>query len=164
MKKIIRGIVLGVLAVIVIAGSVGAYFLFGQKGPAKDSKLIMTDAKGNSYLAMVDEKSGETLFAVTDANGKVYAAVTDANGNVGETVGNVDDVVNISDLPTNYSGPSKKAADILQYGMRSIYRFSFLWSLCYPDSPPKLKLRFALCFPPRGQSFWCRRREPVRWW
>ncbi len=106
MKKIIRGIVLGVLAVIVIAGSVGAYFLFGQKGPAKDSKLIMTDAKGNSYLAMVDEKSGETLFAVTDANGKVYAAVTDANGNVGETVGNVDDVVNISDLPTNYSGPS----------------------------------------------------------
>lgn len=106
MKKIIRGIVLGFLAVVVIAVSVAAYFLFGQKGPAVDSKLIMTDAKGNSYLAMVDEKSGETLFAVTDANGKVYAAVTDANGNVGNTVGEVGDVVNISDLPTNYNGPS----------------------------------------------------------
>lgn len=105
MKKIIRGIVLGLLAVIVIAGSVGAYFLFGQRGPGVDSKLIMTDAEGNSYLAMVDEKSGETLFAVTDANGKIYAAVTDANGNVGNTVGSVDDVVNISDLPTNYNGP-----------------------------------------------------------
>lgn len=105
MKKIIRGIVLGVLAVIVIAGSVGAYFLFGQK-PGVDSKLVMTDAKGNSYLAMVDEKSGETLFAVTDENGKIYAAVTDSNGNVGNTVGGVGDAVNISDLPTNYSGPS----------------------------------------------------------
>ncbi len=106
MKKIIRGIVLGLLAVVVIVASVAAYFLFGQKGPGVDSKLIMTDAKGNSYLAMVDEKSGETLFAVTDDNGKIYAAVTDANGNVGNTVGDVGDVVDISDLPTNYTGPN----------------------------------------------------------
>ena len=107
MKKIIRGIVLGVLGVVVIAVSVAAYFLFfNNSKPGVDSKLIMTDGQGNSYLAMVDEKSGETLFAVTDANGKIYAAATDANGNVASTVGDVGDAVNISDLPTNYSGPS----------------------------------------------------------
>lgn len=105
MKKIIRGIVLGVLGVVVIAASVAAYFLFFNNSKPDVSKQIVTDAKGNSYLAMVDEKSGETLVAVTDANGKIYAAVTDANGNVGNTVGSVDDVVKISDLPTNYTGP-----------------------------------------------------------
>lgn len=106
MKKIIRGIVLGILAVVVLGVSVGAYFLFGRSGPDADTKLIITDAKGNSYLAMVDENSGETMVAVTDSKGGIFAAVTDSNGNVGNTVGSVTDVVKIDDLPTNYTGPN----------------------------------------------------------
>lgn len=105
MKKIVRGILLGLLAVVVIGVSVGAYFLFGSNKPKTDDKLIVTDVSGNSYLAVVDEK-GQTLVAVTDANGSIYAAATDSNGNVGSTVANIDDVLKKEDLPTNYTGQS----------------------------------------------------------
>lgn len=103
MKKIIRGVLLGLLAVIVIGVSVLAYFLFGANKPKTDDKLIVTDGAGNSYLAVVDEE-GQTLVAVTDANGSIYAAATDSKGNVGSTVANIDDVLKKEDLPTNYTG------------------------------------------------------------
>ena len=105
MKKIIRGIFLGLLAVVVIAVSVGAYYLFGQKGPGIDGKVIVTDAKGNSYLAVVDNKSGETMVAMTDEKGNVVAAVTDKDGNIGATAANLNGVIDKNDLPTNYTGP-----------------------------------------------------------
>lgn len=106
MKKIIRGIFLGLLAVVVIAGSAGAYYLFGQKGPEIDGKVIVTDSMGNSYLAVVDEKSGETMVAMTDEEGNVVAAVTDKDGNIGSTAANLNGVVDKNDLPTNYTGPN----------------------------------------------------------
>lgn len=106
MKKIIRRIFLCLLAVVVIAGSAGAYYLFGRKGPGIEGKIVVTDAQGNSYLAVVDNKSGETMFAVTDANGNIGAAVTDSAGNIGSTVADLNGVVNKEDLPTNYTGPS----------------------------------------------------------
>ena len=106
MKKIIRGILLGLLAVVVIAASAGAYYLFGQKVPVDEGKVTVLDAKGNTYLAVIDEKSGETMVAVTDEKGNVYAAVTDAAGNVGSTAANLNGVVDKNDLPTNYTGPS----------------------------------------------------------
>ena len=105
MKKIIRGIFLGLLAVVVIAVSVGAYYLFGQKGPGIDGKVIVTDAKGNSYLAVVDNKSGETMVAMTDEKGNVVAAVTDKDGNIGATAANLNGVIDKNDFPTNYTGP-----------------------------------------------------------
>ncbi len=104
MKKIIRGIFLGLLAVIVIGGSIGAYMLFGRKGPEIQKKPTVIDAQGNTYLAVVDKNSGETMVAVTDEKGSVYAAVTDSNGNVGATVGNIDNEVNKNDIPTNFTG------------------------------------------------------------
>lgn len=104
MKKIIRGILLGLLAVIVIGGSVGAYMLFGGKGPEVEKKPTVVDANGNTYLAVVDGDSKETMVAVTDKDGNVYAVVTDKDGNLSSTVGNINDKVNKDDLPTNYTG------------------------------------------------------------
>lgn len=104
MKKIIRGILLGLLAVIVIGGSVGAYMLFGKKGPEIEKKPTVVDANGNTYLAVVDGDSKETMVAVTDKDGNVYAVVTDKDGNLSSTVGNINDKVNKNDLPTNYTG------------------------------------------------------------
>ena len=104
MKKIIRGILLGLLAVIVIGGSVGAYMLFGGKGPEVEKKPTVVDANGNTYLAVVDGDSKETMVAVTDKDGNVYAVVTDKDGNLSSTVGNISDKVNKNDLPTNYTG------------------------------------------------------------
>lgn len=106
MKKIIRRVVLCLLAVIVIGVSVVAYFLFGQKAPIDNGRVIVTDAKGQSYLAVVDEKSGETMVAMTDSSGNIVAAVTDKDGNVGATAANLNGVVDKNDLPTNYTGPS----------------------------------------------------------
>ena len=103
MKKIIRGILLGLLAVIVIGGSVGAYMLFGGKGPEVEKKPTVVDANGNTYLAVVDGDSKETMVAVTDKDGNVYAVVTDKDGNLSSTVGNISDKVNKNDRPTNYT-------------------------------------------------------------
>ena len=115
MKKIIRGILLGLLAVIVIGGSVGAYMLFGSKGPEVEKKPTVVDAKGNTYLAVVDEDSKETMVAVTDKDGNVYAVVTDKDGNLSSTVGNINDKVNKNDLPTNYTGSNFNITNTKNY-------------------------------------------------
>lgn len=115
MKKIIRGILLGLLAVIVVGGSIGAYMLFGRKGPEIEKKATVVDANGSTYLAVVDEKSGETMAAVTDANGDVYAVVTDKDGNLSSTVGNINDKVNKNDLPTNFTGENYSVTNTKNY-------------------------------------------------
>lgn len=115
MKKIIRGILLGLLAIIVVGGSVGAYMLFGQKEPAVERKPTVIDANGNTYLAVVDGDSKETMVAVTDANGDVYAVVTDKDGNLSSTVGNINDKVNKADLPTNYTGEKHSMTNTKNY-------------------------------------------------
>lgn len=102
MKKIVKGIVLSLVAIIVICGSIAAYFLFGQKPEINDMPYIV-DNEGSSYLAVVD-KEGVTYAAVTDTVGNIYAAEVKEGGNIGETVGLINDQVSKEDLPTNYTG------------------------------------------------------------
>lgn len=103
MKKIIRGVLLGILALIIIGGAVVAYFLFGGKKPEISPQPYIVDSEGTSYLAVVDE-DGVTYAAVTDSIGNIYAAEVDENGNIGETKGQINDQVDPAKLPTNYTG------------------------------------------------------------
>ena len=103
MKKILRGVLLGILALIIIGGAAVAVFLFGGKKPDLAPQPYVVDGDGMSYLAVVDE-DGVTYAAVTDAVGNIYAAEVDESGNIGETKGQINDQVDISKLPTNYTG------------------------------------------------------------
>ncbi len=103
MKKIIRGVLLGVLALVIIAGAAVAVFLFGGKKPDVSPQPYIVDSAGTSYLAVVDE-DGVTYAAVTDAVGNIYAAEVDESGNIGETKGQINDQVDPAKLPTNYTG------------------------------------------------------------
>ena len=94
MKKIIRGILLGLLVVVVIGGVAVWFLLFHSKKPE-----INTQA----YLAILNE-AGTTFAAVSDAQGNVYAAEIKEDGQIGEKVGQINDQVKISDLPTDYTG------------------------------------------------------------
>ncbi len=112
MKKIIRGVLLGLLALIIIGGAVGAYFLFGGKKPEISPQPYIVDSAGTSYLAVVDEE-GVTYAAVTDNIGNIYAAEVDENGNIGETKGQINDQVDVAKLPTNYTGEHiEETADV----------------------------------------------------
>lgn len=103
MKKIIRGVLLGLLAVIVIGGVSVWFFLFHSKKPEINTQAYVTDNQGSSYLAVVNEE-GTTFAAVTDDQGNIYAAEIKENGEIGEKVGQINDQVDITDLPTDYTG------------------------------------------------------------
>ena len=103
MKKIIRGVILGLLAVIIIGGSAAAYMLFHGGKPEINDQPYIVDNEGNSYLA-VENKDGVTYAAVTDAVGNIYAAEIKENGEIGQTIGLINDQVSKEDLPTNFTG------------------------------------------------------------
>lgn len=103
MKKIIRGILLGLLAVIVIGGVSVWFFLFHSKKPEINTQAYVTDPQGSSYLAIVNQE-GTTFAAVTDVQGNIYAAEIKENGEIGEKVGQINDQVALTDLPYNYTG------------------------------------------------------------
>ena len=103
MKKIIRGILLGLLIVVVIGGVSVWFLLFHSKKPEINTQAYVTDPQGSSYLAVVNEE-GTTFAAVTDAQGNIYAAEIKEDGQIGEKVGQINDQVALSDLPTDYKG------------------------------------------------------------
>jgi len=103
MKKIIRGILIGLLAVVVIGGVSVWFLLFHSKKPEINTQAYVTDPQGSSYLAVVNEE-GTTFAAVTDAQGNIYAAEIKDNGEIGEKAGKINDQVALSDLPSNYTG------------------------------------------------------------
>ena len=105
MKKIIRRICLGFLAVIAVMITGLCVFLFS--GGEKPTVFIptVTDANGKAY-GVVEGDNGETMVVVTDANGDRYAAHTNADGTPGETVTKVNDKVDINQLPQNQSNPT----------------------------------------------------------
>ena len=103
MKKILRGILLTLLAIVVIGGSAIAYFLFHGEKPVINDQPYITDSEGSSYLAVVN-KDGTTYAAVTDEVGNIYAAEIREDGKIGSTVGMINDQVSKEDLPTNFTG------------------------------------------------------------
>lgn len=105
MKKILRNIFLCVLALICLAVFGVWYTLFGVgEKPSTGTDKYVTDVYGTTYLAVVD-KDGVTYAVVTDENGNRNSAKYE-NGIVGEVVGNVNNDVDINELPTNYTGPN----------------------------------------------------------
>lgn len=104
MKKILTKILLGFLCVVIIAVSGLCAYLFGNEKPGEVKRPTVTDASGNVYLAVVGE-NGETYAAVTDDVGNIYAAELDNNGNIGGNVADLNDKINLDDIPKNYDGP-----------------------------------------------------------
>ena len=103
MKKVIRGILIGLLAVVVIGGVSVWFLLFHSKKPEINTQAYVTDPQGSSYLAIVNQE-GTTYAAVSDEQGNVYAAEIKEDGQIGEKVGQINDQVALTDLPTNYTG------------------------------------------------------------
>lgn len=103
MKRVIGRIFLGIFAVILVGIVALAVYLFGPEKPAADVRPTLKDSDGKAYLAAVDD-AGETYAVVTDAQGNRWAASFE-NGKVGETVVNVNDQFEPSDVLTEYSGP-----------------------------------------------------------
>lgn len=102
MKKIIRGIFLGIISIVIIAVSAVAVMLFGPEGKTEVVRPTVTDASGNVYLQAVGE-AGETYAVVTDQSGNIWAAEYD-NGKVGSTVASLDGQFDLNDIPKNYEG------------------------------------------------------------
>lgn len=102
MKKIIRGIFIGIFSVIIIAVSAVAVMLFGPEGKTEVVRPTVTDVSGNVYLQAVGE-AGEIYAAVTDSNGNIWAAEYE-NGKVGNTVASLNGEFNLTDIPKNYEG------------------------------------------------------------
>ena len=103
MKKVIRGILIGLLAVVVIGGVSVWFLLFPSKKPEINTQAYVTDPQGSSYLAIVNQE-GTTYAAVSDEQGNIYAAEIKEDGQIGEKVGQINDQVALSDLPTDYTG------------------------------------------------------------
>lgn len=103
MKKIIRGIFLGLLSVVVIAVSAICVYLFAPEKPTEIVRPTVTDADGNVYLQAVGE-AGETYAVVTDADGNIWAAEF-KDGKIGSTLASLNDRFTLEEIPKNYSGP-----------------------------------------------------------
>ncbi|MGN0467874.1 MAG: hypothetical protein ACI4GY_04010 [Acutalibacteraceae bacterium] len=113
MKKIIKRIVLGVVAVIIIAvAGLSAYLFIPRKDV--DVNPTVTDASGNVYSVY---EEGKTKYAVvTDAQGKVWGAEIQDDGSVGETTASLEGKVSKDDVMTTYSGPDIDVTnDVNQY-------------------------------------------------
>lgn len=104
MKKIIKRIFLGLLIFIVVVVSALCVFLFS--GGEKPTVFLptATDINGIAY-GIVQGDNGESMVVVTDAKGDRYAAHTNADGTPGETVAQINDQVDVNQLPQNSSGP-----------------------------------------------------------
>lgn len=102
MKKILRRIFLGIVAIIVIAVAVGIIRM--QTHVEKDVRVTMTDPEGNSYVAYIED-NGETLARVTDENGELWKAQINADGSVGEKVEKDTDHKAEDLTTTKYTGP-----------------------------------------------------------
>lgn len=104
MKKIRRGILCTIAAVIVIGLALVGAKVFRDDSKNQIVRPTVTDASGNVYLAAEDE-SGGVYAAVTDSSGNIWAAQINDDGSVGSTVASLNDKFTLDDIPNNYSGP-----------------------------------------------------------
>lgn len=100
MKKILQRtlIVFGVF-IIVIAVAVST-LTRDKKQPVQS---VVTDAAGTTYVVIEDKEKKTTYAVVTDEDGNRYAAQFDGN-TVGSTVENINDKIELTDVPTNFTG------------------------------------------------------------
>lgn len=102
MKRILTRILVVLLVIVVVVGGTAYFILFRNPDDKPDISVTtqptMVDSSGKSHLIVVDG-NGTSYAVVTDADGNRYAA--EYNGSeIGSTVGQVNDQVALSDLPT----------------------------------------------------------------
>lgn len=106
MKEIIKKVLVGILAVLIVVGA-GVYrFIFYDPNKSQDESTqpTVTDAAGTTYYA-VTNPDGSMMVIVTNENGEKFKAEFDGQ-NVGSTVGAVNSgELDGTTLPTNYTGP-----------------------------------------------------------
>lgn len=103
MKRVIGRVFLGIFAFILIVAVALGVYLFGPERKSEDVRPTIKDSDGKSYLAAVGE-AGETYAVIVDSEGNRWAASFE-DGKVGETVVNVNEQFEPSDVITEYSGP-----------------------------------------------------------
>ncbi len=105
MKDIIKKVLVGILAVVVVLSAAIYRFMFydPDKASQTETQPTVTDAAGTTYYA-VTNPDGSMMVIVTNANGEQYKAEFD-----GQTVGGTTVPVSEGEiegtLPTNYTGP-----------------------------------------------------------
>ena len=102
MKKILTRIFVVLLVIVAVVGGTAYFMLFRNPDDTPDINVTtqptMVDSSGKGHLVVVDG-NGTSYAVVTDAEGNRYAA--EYNGNeIGSTVGQVNEQVALSDLPT----------------------------------------------------------------
>lgn len=97
------------LAVIVVVGGTAAYMLFHNPDEPLDTSVTtqptMVDSSGKSHLVVIDG-NGTSYAVVTDTDGNRYAAEY-VGDSIGSTVGQVNDQIALSDLPTEANPDSQ---------------------------------------------------------
>lgn len=106
MKDIIKKVLVGVLAVVIVLGAAIYRFMFydPDKPNEIETQPTVTDAAGTTYYAVTDPNTGSTMVVVTNESGEKYKAEFDGQ-TVGSTVAAVEDDEIKGNLPTNYTGP-----------------------------------------------------------
>lgn len=106
MRDIIKKVLIGLLAVIIVVGAAVYRFVFYDPDkPQNDpTQPTVTDAAGTTYYAVTDPNTGSTMVVVTNENGEQFKAEFDGQ-TVGSTVAAVQSGEVQGELPTNYTGP-----------------------------------------------------------
>lgn len=106
MKDIIKKVLVGILAVVIVGGAAVYRFVFYDPDKANEveTKPVVTDAAGTTYYAVTNADGSVDGVVVTNANGEQFKAEFD-----GQTVGGTTVPVSEGEvegtLPTNYTGP-----------------------------------------------------------
>lgn len=106
MRDIIKKVLVGILAVIIVVGAAVYRFVFYDPDkPQNDpTQPTVTDAAGTTYYAVTDPNTGSTMVVVTNENGEQFKAEFDGQ-TVGSTIAAVQSGEVQGELPTNYTGP-----------------------------------------------------------
>ncbi len=104
MKRILQNAALVIVAIVVVIG-VATYFLKSDPDNNIDTgHPTVVDASGNTYAVVLNEQ-GTTYVVVTDAEQNRFMAEYDGV-TAGSTGAQINNDIQISDLPTSYTGPS----------------------------------------------------------
>lgn len=102
MKKILTRILVVLLIIVAVVGGTAYFLLFSDPDDTPDitvtTQPTMVDSSGKSHLVVVDG-NGTSYAVVTDPEGNRYAAEY-SGSQIGSTVGQINDQIDIEDLPT----------------------------------------------------------------
>lgn len=101
MKKILQR-TFGCIGILIVVAVAAVVAMTSQKDKPSEF-YVVTDAAGTTYYVYEDDSKDTTYAVVTDAEGNRYAAEFDGN-TVGNTVENINDKIELTEIPTNFTG------------------------------------------------------------